>query len=49
MVINSTNINMTNNHLTSYLTEHKKTTLEIYGLDWDRITNVVELNRLMWW
>jgi hypothetical protein len=32
MANHSTNINKTNNHLSSYRTEHKKTTLEIYVL-----------------
>jgi hypothetical protein len=49
MANHSTNINKTNNHLSSYRTEHKKTTLEIYGQAWDRITNMAELNRLMGW
>jgi hypothetical protein len=31
MVINSTNINKTNNHLSSYLTEHKGESLESNG------------------
>ena len=31
MVINSTNINKTNNHFSSYLTEHKKERLNSNG------------------
>jgi selenocysteine-specific translation elongation factor len=49
MVNNSTNINKTNNHLSHYLTEHKKKhmTLDIQFLAWNRHSNVAGLNLLM--
>ena len=51
MVINSTNINKTNNHLSSQTIEHTKKTHDIwrskYKSSYDRHTNVTEFNLLM--
>jgi hypothetical protein len=49
MVNNSTNINKTNNHLSTQIIEHKNTmtiTLEIKVLTWDKHKNVVGLYRI---
>jgi len=52
MVNNSTNINKTNDHLSTELIEHKNEgqqhmMLEIQVLAWDRHKDVAGLNRLM--
>ena len=51
MLNKSTNVNKTNNHLSSQLIEHKKDhghmTLEIQILAWDKHKNVAGLNLIM--
>ena len=49
MVINSTNINKTNNHLSSKITQKRRqhVTLKIHILAWDKHNNVAGLNQLI--